>query len=65
MSDFVKTMREAGVETMAVTETNTALMEKLHTLAKRGCTLGELCTVTGANILGEPEVIPAIRIHLN
>ena len=65
MKDFVETMREAGVETIAVSERSTALMESLHKLAKQGCTLGELCTVTRPNLWGEPEEIPAIRIHLN
>lgn len=65
MKDFVETLREAGVESIAVTERSTALMENLHKLAKQGCTLGELCTVTRPNLWGEPEEIPAIRIHLN
>lgn len=65
MKEFVETMREAGVETIAVTERSTALMENLHKLAKTGCKLGELCTVTRPNLWGEPEEIPAIRIHLN
>lgn len=65
MKDFVDAIREAGVETIAVTERSTALMENLHKLAKQGCTLGELCTVIRPNLWGKPEEIPAIRIHLN
>ena len=32
-------MREAGVETIAITETSTALLENLHKLEKQGCTI--------------------------
>ena len=39
MSDFVKAMREAGLETIAITETSTALLENLHKLANQGCTI--------------------------
>lgn len=65
MSDFVKTMREAGVETIAVTERSSSLIESLHKLAEQGCTVKELCTVTRPDIWHEPEEIPAIRIMLN
>ena len=39
MSDFVKAMREAGLETIAITETSTALLENLHKLAIRAAPL--------------------------
>ena len=47
MSDFVKTMREAGIETIAVTETSTALLENLHKLANQGCTIEEFAKKQG------------------
>ena len=50
MSDFVKPMREAGVETIAVTETSTALLENLHKLATQGCSIDGLCTITRPDI---------------
>lgn len=65
MSDFVKAMREAGLETIAVTETSTALLENLHKLANQGCTIDGLCKVTRSNIWGNVEEIPAIRIRMN
>ncbi|MDE5772150.1 MAG: hypothetical protein K2I06_11090 [Ruminococcus sp.] len=65
MSDFVRTMREAGVETIAITERSFSLIENLHKLAAQGCTVKELCIVTHPDIWHEPEDIPAIRIILN
>lgn len=65
MSNFVKTMREAGVETIAVTETSTALLENLHKLANQGCTIEELCNVSRLDIWGKGKEYPAIRIRIN
>jgi len=44
--DFVRTLREAGAETFAVTDQSTALMRSLHALAAEGCTVEGLCTIT-------------------
>ena len=65
MSDFVKTMKEAGVETIAVTETSTALLENLHKFATQGCSIEGLCTITRPDIWGNAKEYPAIRIRLN
>lgn len=65
MSDFVKTMREAGIETIAVTETSTALLENLHKLANQGCTIEGLCKVSRPDIWGKNKEYPAIRIRIN
>lgn len=65
MSDFVKTMREAGIETIAVTETSTALLENLHKLASQGCTIEGLCKVSRPDIWGNGKEYPAIRIRIN
>lgn len=65
MSDFVKTMREAGVETIAVTETSTALLENLHKLAAQGCSIEGLCTIIRLDIWDNIKEYPAIRIRLN
>ena len=65
MSDFVKTMREAGVETIAITETSTALLENLHKLEELGCHFDSLCKAKHDCAWGTPEEIPAIRIRLN
>ena len=46
MADFSDTLKEAGCETLAVTEQSTALMRNLHALAKLGWTMDCLCTVT-------------------
>ena len=46
IADFVRTLREAGTETFAVTDQSTALMRSLHALAAEGCTVEGLCTVT-------------------
>lgn len=65
MSDFVKTLREAGLETIVVTETSTALLENLHKLAAQGCTVEGLCTVTRPDFWGKPEDVPGIRVRIN
>ena len=65
MSDFVKTMREAGVKTIAVTETSTALLENLHKLANQGCTIESLCKVSRSDIWDKDKEYPAIRIRIN
>ena len=44
--DFVRTLREAGMEAFTVTDQSTALMRSLHALAAEGCTVEGLCTVT-------------------
>ena len=64
ISDFVNTLREAGVETFAITEKSTSLLENLHALAELGCTIDCLCTVNRKRAYGEEEV-PAIRIKIN
>lgn len=65
MSDFVKTLREAGLETIAVTETSTALLENLHKLAAQGCTVEGLCTVTRPDFWDKPQDVPGIRVRIN
>ena len=65
MSDFVDTLRKAGVKTIVVTEHSSALMENLHKLAVQGYTLDGLCTVIHQNIWGEPENVYGIRFTLN
>lgn len=65
MSDFVKTMREAGVKAIAITETSTALLENLHKLATQGCSIEGLCTVSRPDLWGKTKEYPAIRIRLN
>lgn len=43
--EFVKAMRQAGVESFITTNCSTDLMESLHSFAAHGCTIGELCIV--------------------
>ena len=65
MSDFVRTLREAGIKNIVVTERSTSLMENLHKLVSQGCTIAELCTAPHKNIWGEAEDVYGIRIDLN
>ena len=65
MVDFVKALREAGLETIVVTETSTALLENLHKLAAQGCTVEGLCTVTRPDFWGKPEDVPGIRVRIS
>lgn len=46
MVEFIDTLRAAGVETFAVTDRSTALMDELLALFATGCTLVGPCTVT-------------------
>ena len=46
IEDFLDALKEAGCETLAVTEQSTALIRNLHALAKLGWTMDCLCTVT-------------------
>ena len=65
MVDFVKALREAGLETIVVTETSTALLENLHKLAAQGCTVEGLCTVTRPDFWCKPEDVPGIRVRIS
>ena len=62
MPDFLKTLREAGAETLAVTETSSGLMHGIHNLVNLGCTMEGVCIVKHFN-----GVMPSrgIRFRLN
>lgn len=46
VEDFVKTLREAGVETFAYTDISTGLLETIHRFLDAGCVMDAPCTVT-------------------
>ena len=65
MSDFVETLRSAGLTTVLITDASTALLRNLHQLDELGCRFDGLCKATRNYAWGAPEEIPAIRIRLN
>lgn len=68
VSDFVETLRSAGIETFVYTNQSTAVMENLHAFAAAGCTMTGLCTITRReNRWGEeePYEVQGIRFSLN
>ena len=68
MQDFIQTLREAGVKTLAVTDGTSGLMCGIHILADLGCTMEGLCKVTRTDIcFGEVETkeVQGIRFRLN
>ena len=65
MSDFVETLRSAGLTTVLIADASTALLRNLHQLDELGCRFDGLCKATRNYAWGAPEEIPAIRIRLN
>ena len=68
VSDFVETLRSAGIETFVYTNQSTAVMENLHAFAAAGCTMTGLCTITRReNRWGEEEPygVHGIRFSLS
>ena len=68
VSDFVETLRSAGIETFVYTNQSTAVMENLHQFAAAGCTMEGLCTITRQeNRWGdeEPTKVMGIRFSLD
>ena len=58
MSDFVKTLREAGFTEIVVTDTNSDLISGLYELTRLGCTMKGMCEITrGINYYGEEETV--------
>ena len=43
VTEFVNTLREAGIKSFVVTNQSTALMQNLHAFVENGCELVELC----------------------
>ena len=67
ISDFVSTLREAGITSFVYTNQSTAVMENLHQLAAAGCTMQGLCTITRQETRWgdeEPAEIMGIRFTL-
>ena len=68
VSDFVETLRSAGIETFVYTNQSTAVMENLHAFAAAGCVMTGLCTITRReNRWGEeePYEVQGIRFSLS
>lgn len=49
LTDYVKTLRAAGITTAVVTDESTALMDGIYGLANLGCRMAGLQTVTREN----------------
>ena len=45
VSDFVETLRKAGIQSFVYTNQSTAVMENIHQFAAAGCTLEGPCTL--------------------
>ena len=68
VSDFVETLRSAGIESFVYTNQSTAVMENLHAFAAAGCTMTGLCTITRReNRWGEeePYEVQGVRFSLS
>ena len=68
VTDFVETLRKAGIKTFVYTNQSTAVMENLHQFAAAGCTMEGLCTITRQeNRWGdeEPTKVMGIRFSLD
>lgn len=64
MSDFINTLREASLETFAVTDQSTALMEGLHAILASGCSIiGPI--VVRHHRFGEDEESLGLEIKIN
>lgn len=44
VSDFVNTLRQAGVKSFVYTNTSTAVMDNFHAFIENGCKFIETCT---------------------
>ena len=44
--NFIKTLRDSGAKTLAVTDASTALMRGIHHLISAGCSIAGPCTVS-------------------
>ena len=68
VTDFIETLRKAGIETFVYTNQSTAVMENLHQFAAAGCTMQGLCTITRQESRWgdeEPYEVMGIRFSLN
>ena len=67
VTDFISTLREAGIETFVYTNQSTAVMENLHQFVAAGCTMQGLCTITRLESRWgdeEPYEVMGIRFSL-
>ena len=67
VTDFIETLRKAGIETFVYTNQSTAVMENLHQFAAAGCTMQGLCTITRQESRWgdeEPYEVMGIRFSL-
>ena len=65
--DFIETLRRAGLQTLVVTNSSTALMENLHWFAAEGCRLEGLCTIAKRDFrfgVDMEEPVKGIRFSL-
>ena len=68
VTDFVETLRKAGIKTFVYTNQSTAVMENLHQFAAAGCTMEGLCTITRQECRWgdeEPTKVMGIRFSLD
>ena len=68
VTDFIETLRKAGIETFVYTNQSTAVMENLHQFAAAGCTMQGLCTITRQESRWgdeEPYEVMGIRFSLS
>lgn len=68
VSDFIDTLRKAGIKTFVYTNQSTAVMENLHQFAAAGCTMDGLCTITRQESRWgdeEPTEVMGVRFSVN
>ncbi len=67
VTDFVGTLRKAGIPSFVYSNQSTSVMENLHAFAAEGCTMEGLCTITRHETRWgdeEPAEIMGIRFSL-
>lgn len=63
VADFIKALREAGIESFIVTNSSSGLMENIHGYVREGARMAGLCEVDKRN-LWRTERVQGIRFEL-
>lgn len=64
MQQFVDTLREAGIDSIIITDSSTALMRSLHELLATGCTLEGPATVTRKRRYGDDDIRLGLKVRI-
>ena len=64
-TDFIDTLRKAGIKTMVMTCSSWALIDNLYAYVEEGCTIEGLAVVTRKNDFGRIRKMKGIRLRIN